>query len=99
MPAPTNTYNSKTDLSLGQLTNINDPALYTALLDIHNAIETLLTSSDAGSKELLLDPISMQLLTQLADIREQIGSGEFLTVDDEGITCDDTFMTCDRDEM
>jgi len=46
MPAPTNTYDSNTDLSLGQVPQVEDPVLYEALLDIHNAIETLLTGSD-----------------------------------------------------
>ena len=49
MAAPTNTYDSLTDLSLGQVPQVDDPALYTALLDIHNAIESLLKSSDAGA--------------------------------------------------
>jgi len=48
MAAPTNTYNSNTDLSLGQVPQVDDEDLYTALLDIHNAIEALVTSSDAG---------------------------------------------------
>ena len=46
MAAPTNTYDSNTDLSLGQVPQVEDPVLYEALLDIHNAIETLLTGSD-----------------------------------------------------
>lgn len=48
MPAPINTYDSNTDLSLGQVPQVDDPILYEALLDIHNAIENLLTSSDEG---------------------------------------------------
>ena len=48
MAAPTNTYDSNTDLSLGQIPQVDDPDLYIALLDIHNAIEALLTSSDDG---------------------------------------------------
>lgn len=48
MAAPTNTYNSLTDLGLGQVPMVDDPILYEELLDIHNAIEKLLTSSDAG---------------------------------------------------
>ena len=41
------TYSSGTDLSLGQVPiEITDPVLYTELLDIHNAIETLLKGSD-----------------------------------------------------
>lgn len=48
MAAPINTHNSNTDLSLGQVPQVDDPVLYQELLDIHNAIEALLTSSDAG---------------------------------------------------
>jgi isoaspartyl peptidase/L-asparaginase-like protein (Ntn-hydrolase superfamily) len=48
MAAPTNTYDSNTDLSLGAVPQVDDPELYIALLDIHNAIETLLTGSDDG---------------------------------------------------
>jgi len=43
---PVNTYGSATDLSLGHVPPIDDPILYQELLDIHNAIETLLTGSD-----------------------------------------------------
>lgn len=46
MPAPTNTYNSVTNLSLGSIPQIEDEDTYKALLDIHNAIEILLTGSD-----------------------------------------------------
>ena len=46
MGAPINTYDSNTELSLGQIPQIDDPDLYTALLDIHNAIEAILQSSD-----------------------------------------------------
>jgi hypothetical protein len=53
MPAPTNTYNSPTNLSLGQVPQVDDPEVYRALLDIHNALETLLTGSDANSTILL----------------------------------------------
>ena len=42
------TYNSNTNLSLGTIPQIEDPELYSALLDIHNAIEALLTSSDGS---------------------------------------------------
>ncbi len=48
MATPINTYDSNTDLSLGAVPQVDDPALYEALLDIHNAIETLLTGSDAA---------------------------------------------------
>jgi hypothetical protein len=48
MPAPINTYDSNTELALGNVPDIDDPVLYEALLDIHNAIEAILTSSDAG---------------------------------------------------
>jgi len=48
MAAPINTYNSATNLNLGQVPTLDDPALYSDLLDIHNALEILLTSSDTG---------------------------------------------------
>jgi len=54
MPAPSSTYNSLTDLSLGQIPpeGLDDPAiLYQELLDLHNAIEALLTSSDEGAAD------------------------------------------------
>lgn len=44
-----NTYDSNTNLSLGHIPQVDDPDLYVALLDLHNAIETLLKSSDAGT--------------------------------------------------
>lgn len=47
--APTNTYNSTTDLSLGHVPQVDDPELYSALLDIHNALESLVKGSDANS--------------------------------------------------
>jgi len=46
MGAPTNTYNSLTELSLGQIPQVDDDDLYIALLDIHNALEAILQSSD-----------------------------------------------------
>ena len=46
MSAPNTTYNSNTSLSLGNIPNVDDPQLYTALLDIHNAIQYLLDSVD-----------------------------------------------------
>lgn len=48
MAAPINTYNSPTDLSIGHIPQGADdnPELYSELLDIHNALEILLTSSD-----------------------------------------------------
>tara|TARA_R110000772_G_scaffold68760_1_gene152351 strand:+ start:5442 stop:5906 length:465 start_codon:yes stop_codon:yes gene_type:complete len=49
MSAPTNTYNSPTSLNLGQVPNdIADESVYIALLDLHNAIEAILTSTDNG---------------------------------------------------
>lgn len=49
MTAPINTYNSPTDLNLGHVPEVADESLYNALLDIHNALEILLTSSDDGA--------------------------------------------------
>lgn len=49
MAAPNNTYNSATDLSLGNIPQVADDETYQALLDLHNAIEILLTSSDDGN--------------------------------------------------
>jgi len=48
--APINTYGSTTDLSIAHLPMGADdnPPLYEELLDIHNAMETLLKSSDRG---------------------------------------------------
>lgn len=46
MVAPSNTYNSNTALSLGSVPQVDDPVLYRELLDLHDAIEALLTSSD-----------------------------------------------------
>ena len=47
MGAPINTYNSDAELNLSQVPEeIEDPILYEALLDLHNALETLLTHSD-----------------------------------------------------
>lgn len=49
MSAPINTYNSQTNLNLGQVpTDLESETLYRDLLDIHNALEILLTSSDDG---------------------------------------------------
>lgn len=41
------TYDSLTDLGLGAVPMVEDQALYQELLDIHNALESLLTISDA----------------------------------------------------
>lgn len=49
MTAPINTYNSSTDLNLGHVPQVDDPILYQALLDIHNAIESLVTGTEASS--------------------------------------------------
>jgi len=47
MTAPTNTYNSSAKLALGNTPQgIDDPDLYEALLDLHNAIEGLATYTD-----------------------------------------------------
>lgn len=48
MATPPSTYDSNTNLSLGQIPQVEDPELYRELLDLHNAIENLLTSSDAA---------------------------------------------------
>lgn len=50
MAAPINTYNSATDLSIGHIPQGADdnPELYSELLDIHNALEILLTASDSA---------------------------------------------------
>ena len=40
------TYDSSTDLNLGQVPDVGDPILYRALLDIHNALENLVKGSD-----------------------------------------------------
>ena len=49
MAAPVNTYDSNTNLYLGQVPigRISED-LYRELLDIHNAIEVFLTNSDAA---------------------------------------------------
>ena len=46
MAAPTNTLDSSTDLNIGSVPQVDDPELYRSLLDIHNALEILLTASD-----------------------------------------------------
>ena len=45
MASPTNTYDSLIDLSLGHVpTDIQDPAVYKELLDIHNALERMVAA-------------------------------------------------------
>jgi len=46
MAAPINTYNSVTNLSLGNIPQVDDPVIYQALLDVHNALEILVTEVD-----------------------------------------------------
>lgn len=47
MATPINTYDSPTNLNLGQVpTSIDNEELYRDLLDIHNALEILLTSTE-----------------------------------------------------
>lgn len=46
MSAPNTTYSSNTELSLGNVPNVDDPILYEELLNIHNAIEYLLDNLD-----------------------------------------------------
>ena len=53
MAAPINTYSSTVELNLGQVPQVDDPVLYTALLDIHNALEAILTASDGDYAEFL----------------------------------------------
>lgn len=48
----TNSYNSGVNLSLGQVPQVDDPELYRALLDIHNAIEILVTETDSDLESL-----------------------------------------------
>lgn len=49
--ASTNSYSSSIDLYLSQVpTSITDPAIYKALLDIHNALEILAQYTDTGSE-------------------------------------------------
>lgn len=43
------TYNSSTDLALGNIPQIDDPVLYREFLDIHDAIENLLKGSDTNN--------------------------------------------------
>jgi len=51
MASPISTYDSDIDLNLGQVPlEIEDPVVYQELLDIHNAIESLVTHSDVGDE-------------------------------------------------
>lgn len=45
MPTPTNVLLSDINLALGQVPQVDNPILYEALLDIHNAIEALATAN------------------------------------------------------
>jgi len=54
LPPVSGTYNAGTDLSLGGIPQVDDPELYRELLDIHNAIEALLSSSEGGLLAFLL---------------------------------------------
>lgn len=67
--APTNTYGSNTDLALGHVPQVEDPVLYNELLDIHNAIETLIKSSDEGSA------LPTAVITVTEDYTIQVGDG------------------------
>ena len=59
MAAPINTYNSILELFLAQVPEgIEDPVVYQALLDLHNALEAVLTFStenDTPSHNDLID--------------------------------------------
>lgn len=48
MATPTSTYDSLTDLSLGQVPQGVNDETYKELLDLHNAIEKLITASDTA---------------------------------------------------
>jgi len=71
MPAPINTYSSSTDLSIGHLPQGADdnPALYSELLDIHNALEILITSSDDK------DDLSTAVITVTENYTIKAGDG------------------------
>lgn len=45
---PSNTYNSGSDLSLAQVPQVDDPEIYDALLDLHNALESLITGNGSS---------------------------------------------------
>tara|TARA_R110002167_G_scaffold366375_1_gene595571 strand:+ start:31655 stop:32119 length:465 start_codon:yes stop_codon:yes gene_type:complete len=67
MAAPTNTYNSATSLGLDLTPNdIEDEATYRALLDIHNAIEAILTSSDSGGEAFLAYVAKKRSVTEIS---------------------------------
>lgn len=76
MAAPTNTYNSTTNLSLGAVPQLEDPELYRALLDVHNAIEILLTNSD-DTNAIFLAYITKQRKVNLV-------TGTYLIADTDG---------------
>lgn len=61
------TYSSNTNLGLAQVPQLEDPELYDALLDIHNAIEKLLTGSD--SADTILDRDLVALGAALTELR------------------------------
>lgn len=74
-----NTYDSLTDLGLGSVPMVDDPSLYQELLDIHNAIETLLSSADRGTGDVneevaLLKIRVAQLELELTQLGIQVGN-------------------------
>lgn len=75
MPAPSNTYDSLTDLSLGQIPQVEDDELYRELLDLHNAIESLLSSSDAA------DAIFLTFINKFRNFTEVSADYTVLTTD------------------
>lgn len=81
MAAPTNTYNSFTDLSLGQIPQVDDPDLYSALLDIHNAIESLLTSSDDADGIFAAFIAKYRNITEVSDDYTVLATDSLIVVD------------------
>lgn len=81
MAAPISTYNSGTDLNLGNIPQGADdnPALYSELLDIHNALEILLTSSDDG------DALFQAFIAKFRNFSDPPVTGDYTVLVTDGI--------------
>jgi len=75
------TYDSATDLGLGQVPQVADPILYEELLDIHNALEALLKGNDD------IDAIFLAFLAKFRSVRE-VATDYLVDISDGTITVD-----------
>ena len=82
--APPTTYNSNTNLSLGSIPQVADPDLYEALMDIHNAIESLLRFNDSDHAAFVAYIDKQRNVTEVSASYTVVGTDGTVRVDASG---------------